>query len=140
MTKNYYAVTAKCGHVGRGKYVIKTFAVKAEDGKEAAKQGRMIPRVKHDNKHCILDVKKITEEQFILLIEENNKDQYFKCSNVQEQRKKCPEIYDEVFYLYGKKELKDRKDKVNKKKKINEFKEFDSKMMLKDYMYDLAIV
>ena len=140
MTKNYYAVTAKCGHVGRGKYVIKTFAVKAEDGKEAARIGRMIPRVKHHNKHCILDVTKITKEQFNALIEHNNNDQYLHCSNVQEQRKKCPEIYDEIFYLYGKKELKDRKDKVNKKKKINEFKEFDSKMMLKDYMHDLAIV
>ena len=34
---NTYKVVAKCGHVGKGHYVDKVFAVKAETAKEAAK-------------------------------------------------------------------------------------------------------
>lgn len=54
---NYYKVRAKCGHVGRNNYIIKPFFVKANDGKEAAKIVRNTPRVKHDHKYAIIDVK-----------------------------------------------------------------------------------
>ena len=43
----FYLVTTKCGHVGKGHYVPITFPIKAENGKEAAKIARMLPRVKH---------------------------------------------------------------------------------------------
>ena len=40
MENKYYAVTTKCGHVGKGKFYIVTFAIKAFTKKEAAEKGR----------------------------------------------------------------------------------------------------
>lgn len=56
---NMYKVIAKCGHVGKGKYIQIAFAVKANDGKEAAKIVRKFPRVKHDKKDAIINVIKL---------------------------------------------------------------------------------
>ena len=44
--KKFYIVTAKCGHVGKSKYILINFPVIAEDGREAAKIARQIPRDK----------------------------------------------------------------------------------------------
>lgn len=88
-----YQVSAKCGHVGRGYYVVKEFPVKANDGKEAAKIARKIPRVKHHHKDAILSVNEISFEEYERLVDKNNADPYFHCTNVQEQR-----MYEEVVY------------------------------------------
>ena len=135
MTNNYFAVTTKCGHVGRGKYIIKTFAVEAANGKEAAKLGRWMPRVKHHNKLCILDVKKITYEVYLDLLKVNKDDPYMQCHNIQEQNKKCPEIYDEVYDLYPveKDYTKARKDRVERKIKLNKIIENEFNKYLRDY-------
>lgn len=95
-----YKVIAKCGHVGKKQYVLKTFAVKAEDGRDAAKIVRDFPRVKHHHKDAIKDVSEITEKQYDEIIEINRNDPYFTCSCVQDQR--CydePDIYLEEKYL-----------------------------------------
>ena len=42
--KKYFAVTTKCGHVGRKYYLPVTFPIVAESGKGAARLGRDIPR------------------------------------------------------------------------------------------------
>ena len=84
-TKNYYEVVAKCGHVGKKHYVPIKFAVIAEDGKEAAKMVRQFPRVKHDHKDAILNVKKIDYERYQEIVEMNLKDPYLKCHSRQEQ-------------------------------------------------------
>lgn len=81
-----YEVCAKCGHVGRGYYVEKTFAVKAESAKEAAKVVRGFPRVKHHQKDAIRYVNKIDEVRYDEIIEANRNDNYFVCHSVQEQR------------------------------------------------------
>lgn len=88
-----YKVTAKCGHVGRNYYVIKSFPVQASDGKEAARIARNIPRVKHHHKDAIISVEEITLAEYYALIRQNNSDPYFSCQNVQDQRK-----YEEVIY------------------------------------------
>jgi len=54
--KKFYIVTAKCGHVGKSKYILIDFPVIAEDGREAAKIARQIPRVKHHHKDAIRNV------------------------------------------------------------------------------------
>ena len=84
-TKKYYEVIAKCGHVGRKNYIPVKFAVVAESGKEAAKKVRQFPRVKHDHKDAILDVRCITLEEFLEIKEINNNDPYLKCHSRQEQ-------------------------------------------------------
>ena len=80
-----YKVVCKCGHVGRGNYVKIAFPVVAESKKQAAAIGRNIPRVKHHHKDAILDVIKISPEEYFVLEEENYNDPYLKCNNIQEQ-------------------------------------------------------
>lgn len=81
-----FKVEAKCGHVGRNNYTLKVFPIKAENGKEAAKIVRDIPRVKHHHKDAIRSVVEISEAEFLRIIEQNHGDPYFKCKNIQEQR------------------------------------------------------
>lgn len=121
---NYYAVKTKCSHVGKGKYIEVTFPIEAESGKDAAIIGRNMPRVKHDHKYAILEVKKINKEEFDELKKEASLNPYLKCKNVQQQRMLCPWIYKDVKYLYEEKnydkERKQRIKMIKNKNKINE--------------------
>ena len=83
--EKYFMVIAKCGHVGKKNYIPVKFAVVAESGKEAAKKVRQFPRVKHDHKDAILDVRCITLEEFLEIREMNENDPYLKCHSKQEQ-------------------------------------------------------
>ena len=87
MTKRYFKVEAKCGHVGHGKCIWITFATMADNGKEAARKVRDFKRVKHDHKDAIGSVKEISFEEFIAIKAANDADPYLHCKNVQEQRK-----------------------------------------------------
>lgn len=87
--KNYYKVICKCGHVGRKHYVPIQFAIIAENGTEAAKIGRNLPRVKHQHKDAVLNVIKINYEDYLELKEINNNDPYLKCKNKQQQNDTC---------------------------------------------------
>ena len=89
LNKNYYKVICKCGHVGRKHYVPIQFAIIAENGKEAAKIGRNLPRVKHQHKDAVLNVIKINYEDYLELKEINNNDPYLKCKNKQQQNDTC---------------------------------------------------
>ena len=84
---NYYAVCCKCGHTGsRRTYIPIEFGVIASSGKEAAFVGRMMPRCKHNHKDCVLSVRKISLDEYILIIKRNNNDPYLNCHSIQEQR------------------------------------------------------
>ena len=96
--KKYFAVTTKCGHVGRKYYLPVTFPVVAESGKEAARLGRDIPRVKHAHKDAILDVREISYEEYLILVDENKNNMYLKCENKQQQKSWCGDIKDLVLY------------------------------------------
>lgn len=99
MTQKYFAVTVKFGHVGQHKCIIKTVPIKAGSGKEAAFQARWMPRVKHHDKHAIINVKEIDLEAYLILLVEKSFDPYFQCKNIQEQRNECDGIEDEVQYM-----------------------------------------
>ena len=83
--EKYFMVIAKCGHVGRKNYIPVKFTVVAESGKEAAKKVRQFPRVKHNHKDAILDVRCIKLEEFLEIKEINENDPYLKCHSKQEQ-------------------------------------------------------
>lgn len=89
---NYYKVDAKCGHVGRYYYIIKSFFVEACDKKEAASLTRQIPRVKHHQKDAIRKVEQISYISYLVGKERNKLDPYFFVTNSSEQRRKCPLI------------------------------------------------
>ncbi len=60
--------------------------MKANNGKEAAKQVRYTPRVKHHQKDAIQEVKEISLEEFVLGKRAMAEDKYFKVHNSTEQR------------------------------------------------------
>lgn len=81
----YYLVLTKCGHVGRCWYMPIWFAIEAENGREAARIARQIPRCKHDHKDAILDCVKTDYAGFLAQIEENAHDPYLLCQSRHEQ-------------------------------------------------------
>ena len=87
--KEYYKVVCKCGHVGKKHYIPVTFCVYAENGKEAAKIARNIPRVKHNHKDAIISCSRISFNEALKINEANSLDVYLKCSSIQEQRAYC---------------------------------------------------
>ena len=85
----YYSVTTKCGHVGRENYIPITYAVKANSAKEASNIARHYPRVKHNHKDAILSCFEIDENEYLSILETNNKDPYLKCKSKREQKQTC---------------------------------------------------
>lgn len=85
MTRKYYGVTAKCGHVGRGNYIPIEFGISAATAADAAKICRLLPRVKHDQKGAILSVRKIDSWEYALIRRVNDHDPYLHCGCTQEQ-------------------------------------------------------
>lgn len=104
---NYYKVIAKCGHVGKGHYIVKDIYVMADDGKEAALKGRWFPRVKHHWKDAIEAVYKITEEEYLLGKLKTKQDRYFQVKNSTEQR---------IFVDIDSYEVQEREMREKKKK------------------------
>ncbi len=103
----YCEVVAKCGHVGRGKYIIKNFYIKAETRKEAAKTVRWLPRVKHHQKDAIQSVREVSYEEFESGKDRMKRDPYFSVKNSTDQRAldavKKEEVYCEPIPLKHKK-------------------------------------
>lgn len=107
MEKKYYIVEAKCGHVGRDNYTLKSFATKAESPKEAAAKTRGFGRVKHHWKDAIVSVHEVSEEEYLAQIEVNNNDPYFRAQSIQEQRAYCRTL--EVIRSLGSEDKQDSK-------------------------------
>ena len=89
MTKKYYRVVAKCGHVGINQYVPIAFGIIAENGKDAARIARKMPRVKHDHKDAILSVEEISKKIYEEIRKINANDPYLRCHSIQEQNATC---------------------------------------------------
>lgn len=121
----YYKVDAKCGHVGRNYYVVKSFPIIANTKKEAAKIVRGIPRVKHHHKDAIKAIKEITLNEYISLGLQHASDPYFHCKNIQLQRKLCHEEIFEEPQAYKVKQEKSRKKYYYGKTSVKFPKRFD---------------
>lgn len=91
-----FEVCAKCGHVGRGKYVDKIFAVVAVDAKAAARIARSIPRVKHHHKDAIRYVVEIDHTRYMEIRWMNMADPYMNCSSKREQKEICGDYIDYI--------------------------------------------
>lgn len=61
----YFKVQVKCGHVGKDYYFPGELYITAENGREAAKVARVMPRVKHDHKDAILSVSEIDVDSYV---------------------------------------------------------------------------
>ena len=82
-----YEVVAKCGHVGRDYFTMKSFAIIAESKAEAAAMVRQLPRVKHHHKDAIHSVSTISTTRYNDIIHDHYADAYFGCSCIQDQRR-----------------------------------------------------
>ena len=134
--EKYYMVIAKCGHVGRKNYIPVKFAVVAESGKEAAKKVRQFPRVKHDHKDAILDVRCITLEEFLEIIEINGNDPYLKCHSRQEQNLIVNLAERMVADLHNVKQAFDKQTrKARVSYKLRKFKNLEESSKKEDYCY-----
>ena len=60
----YYLVTAKCGHVGKGKYIEVDFPIYARTKNEAAQKCLKKKKVKKQLKNAISWVREITLEEY----------------------------------------------------------------------------
>ena len=136
----HYAVTAQFGHVGRGKYIPKIIPVCAENGRDAAEKVRWMPRVKHHRKDAIIDVRKISEEEYLELKEINKNDPYFKVGSKQEQEKLCINIEEAVICYEEphKVSKKDRDDTVKYKMKKNKIIYTEALYSMRNYEAALA--
>lgn len=139
---DYYSVTAKFGHVGRNNYIYKTIPFKAESAKDAAYTVRWMPRVKHHCKDAIKETKRITESEYLLLVEEHKEDPYFKVRSKQEQRKLCPQITDEVQHntehISKKELLEQRKERIKYTRMKNQI--IISEAMIQSRHYDIQAI
>ena len=137
MTQNYYAVTVKLGHVGRNKYIIKTLPIKAENGKKAANIARWTGRVKHHAKDAILEVEMIDYDQYIFLEQNKERDPYFHCSNIQDQRIECGDTLLDVKYEDNNLDLdflqEKRKERINYYKKLKKQTLKECSYMMRNY-------
>ena len=92
----FFEVSAKCGHVGRYKYIVKQFYIKTTSAKEAARIIRLVPRVKHNRKDAILSVTEIDYREYVAGVIRNNEDAYFNVYNSSDQKQLCLEnIFEE---------------------------------------------
>ena len=90
--RRFFIVTSVCGHVGRGWGIDKDFAVAADSAKEAAQKARQIPRVKHDMKMAIRNVREVDKKGYDEQILRNREDPFFSCSAKREQKYLCPHL------------------------------------------------
>ena len=90
--RRFFIVTAVCGHVGRGWGIDKDFAVAAYSAKEAAATARQLPRVKHDMKMAIRNVREVDKKEYDEQILRNREDSFFSCSQKREQNYLCPHL------------------------------------------------
>ena len=129
----FYIVDAVCGHVGRENAVIKHFAVRAANAKEAATFVRSLPRVKHDYKFAIRNVRLVSFEDYLIQYLKNQFDPYLNANNIQEQRMNCDGI--EVLKMADLEDSKSyrRKLKVGHKRYLNNYV-FDESELI-DYRY-----
>ena len=122
-----YEVQAKCGHVGRNMYTLKTFAVEAETGSLAAALVRNQPRVKHHHQDAILQVKVIDIDRYREIKAANQADPYFTCHSIQEQRRLCSNliVFEERREQYREsKPEKQGKSRYDGKQKIRNLRKY----------------
>lgn len=72
----YYAITLRCGHVGRQKYIPITFPIQGIDLNEAINEAIKIPRVKSHTISDVIDYKEVSYFEYKKIQKENNNNDY----------------------------------------------------------------
>jgi len=72
-----FIVTAKCGHVGKNKYILMDFAIHAENAKKAAAIARSRPAVKRHRSDAIVCVREVEKEEYYSVRKASRNDLYW---------------------------------------------------------------
>jgi len=104
----YFTVTAKCGHVGKNRYIPITFPVRAESAAEAASVTRQMPRVKHHHRDAILSVTEVDYPEYLDLAYVNRFDPYLTCTSKRAQMAEYDAIYHRIEEEIFEKHLPER--------------------------------
>ncbi len=126
---NYYNVIAKCGHVGKRKYIEVGFPVYANSASEAAKMVLKYRKVKKQLKDAISKVLEITYEEYLDLVNENHNNSYLKSHYKREIDISIYEIREFSIASLRRKESMDRIERVLYKQRKN-------KLLLEAFKYE----
>ena len=119
----YFIVTAKCGHVGKGKYIDVQFPIIAENASDAARIILKRTKVKKHLKNAITSVIEVRESAYFDFIYENPYESYLSAHSSREFNLDDYEIKKlETCNRHKKQEFSSRKERVSfilKKHKLN---------------------
>lgn len=124
MELKFYRVTCKCGHVGRGCYILIDFPVKAYSKKDASRIARDIPRVKHHHKDAIINCREIDYEEYSIVQKINNCDPYLKCKNIQQQRD-IEDLHSRILFENKTAEKRNKRENISYKIKKQQYELID---------------
>ena len=134
----YYKVEAKCGHVGKTRYIPIKFAVAAESGEEAARIARRIPRVKHHHKDAIIGCQKVSKEEFEEQRRINDIDPYLNVSSKQEQREMVDDLAERLQEDDHQQEKAKRYRKASRPNLMYQNLKYRNNDQVRDYEYILS--
>ena len=119
----YFIVTAKCGHVGNGRYIDVEFPIASENGVEAAQKILKRSKVKKHLKNAITSVVEINESNYYEFINKNPYKSYLSAHSSKEFDLNDYDVKELFFDEKPRKQefasRKERIDYVMKKYKLN---------------------
>lgn len=143
-SEKYFVALVKSGHVGRKYYYEARFPVIAKSRKDAAGKCQTLARAKKGQKGMVISIDEITHEEYTIICEEEKRNPYKYCKNIQEQRKYMDEIQMQIkldpLYKDKDEERKKKKEKGtanNKRRYANRYADtyFD---WIEDLYYGIA--
>jgi len=125
--KKYFIVTAKCGHVGKGKYIEVEFPTISTSKMEAAQAVLKAGKVKKHLKNAISSVCEINEDEYLEVKESFDNNKYIHSHYKKEVSLERYEIKTLDFKIKSKTSFNDRTERV---------KYYFNKLKLKSEVYD----
>ncbi len=119
----YFLVKAKCGHVGRGKYIEVDFPICAETMHDASQSCLQRPKVKRHLKNAISSVREVSFDDYQEERQAFNVNSYVRAHTKKETRVWLDEVQSLDYRDKRKNSFADRNERINylmKKKKLKE--------------------
>lgn len=119
----YYLVKAKCGHVGKGKYLEVDFPIRAETMSDAAQMCLQRPKVKRHLKNAISSVCEIPYDDYLEMMNTFLDNSYVRSHTKKEVLPWLDQVQSLDFGKKRKRSFTDRAERINYIMKKNKLKE-----------------
>ncbi len=100
-----YAIVAKCGHCGKGRFIPILFTLRARDREAAVEVIRNYPRVKNANPQFVLFMQEIDMAEYMLIRNLNKQDGYLNSGACENSKFKHRTIIEEYYMNCDNKKL-----------------------------------